>query len=250
MTDLARTSVFGERFAYGGVSFEILADFDSCRPSGSLSRCLHDGPTYANVWCEVRRARVSHRPGPRSDERWDGHRMTFSSRGVAGELTHLGARYAATARLRSPENMSSLVEKIADAVRARSRALTFRGSAIAVNGSACLVLGDPALIDPALFREHGFAQDRIALAKLGEQWRAWRLAGDFEQPASLPLGSIAIVSEEQAAPVVAPRGSALSIESLARRVHEDHEGSHALLRELVAEVSLQRLGSASLSSLQ
>ena len=255
MTDLARNSIFGERFAYGGVSFELLADFDACRPSGSLSRCLHDGPTYANVWCEVRRGRLyaanSNDPigdagSTWADSRWNGHRMSFALPGMRGELTDLGARYAATARLGSPENISLLVEKIADAVRARSRAVTFRASALAVHDRVHVLLGDPALVEPSLFRDHGFARDRVAVARLGSEWRAWRLAGDFDQPASLPLGSISIVTEEG---LRYPMTSEHELfQMLTRRVQEDSDTSFDLLRALVSQVDIKSVSSGSLAA--
>jgi hypothetical protein len=189
-----RTSFIGEQLCYGGVSFELLPDFDGWElPEGQLEYAapVTDAPLAGEVRCALT-GDASLSPGGSREVswKWDGDRAHVKASGAEAVLHRLAPhRYAASART-SPtgSGVSALVTALSSAVVMREGGLVLHAAGIELDGRALLFIG-PSGAGKTTACNHApgaswFARDRAAVYPSAGGWFAWGMTGG--DPVILP----------------------------------------------------------------
>lgn len=184
-----KSSSFGERFVWGGVSYEILSDFGEWELGEEHKRFLVGGPAIAEVRVSVSGDPTAGQPpeGQRDVSwRWIEDRAEVRTRDVSVALRRLGpGRYAASARV-SPSSfaMSSLITAITGAIAHREGGLVLHSAGVVLDDQAVLFIGPSgAGKTTAAHHAHGTswcAKDRSVVAPSSRGWTTWGMAGGDE----------------------------------------------------------------------
>jgi hypothetical protein len=204
-SSVARTRC--ERFAFGGVAFELL-----CEQGGSAAALSADelrfcvsgqnAKVIADVCCAVHEDPAFGETAPalrggagfvsaQRSQDWVRFRaadtvhgaIAIEAPGFAADLSPLGStRYAAAVRLGSgPDGYAGLLRAVAAAVLHRHGGLVLHAAALELDGRAVLFVGPSGVgkSTAVALSDAGrcFAQDQVALVPSESGWFAWGLPG-------------------------------------------------------------------------
>lgn len=182
-----RSSQVGEQFSYGGVGFEILADFeaDLGEEHRSFAAPFLGTPTVAEVRCAV-----SGDPSLAGDR--SGREIHWDWRGECAQVRTARARldlhrlapghYAASARTAPNTNgLSGMVTAVTGTIVHREGGLVLHAAGVVLGGRAVLFIGPSgAGKTTAANQSDGaswLARDRAAILPGAGGWTAWGMAG-------------------------------------------------------------------------
>lgn len=180
-----KSSSCGDRFVWGGVSYEILSDFGDWELGEEHRRFLVGGPAIAEA-----RISVTEDPtvgGAREVSwSWQGDHAEVRTREVHVALRCLAkGGYAASARIcPSAYAMSSLVTAVTGAIAHREGGLVLHSAGVVVDGRAVLFIG-PSGAGKTTAAQHArgaswFSKDRSVVAPTPNGWMSWGMAGGDE----------------------------------------------------------------------